>query len=359
MTAYDKIDYCKLINNYERWWNKELDRPLISVTLSEDKNFNRGDLIDLVYDTNKTENQIVDVYNQYYSKLRFLGDGYPHFYVRTTGVLGVFMGQNYTISKSDATAWYHKIDGVNHPDDLKFSIDHKNFMWKRTLNLMEKFEESFKGDVVLSGANLGGVCDIYHSMRGLQETLLDLFDYPEEVLRSFRRIYENWIEAYEIIQSKIDPNINHGYSHWTPILSQKPFDMIQADLAFMVSPEDFDKFIMKTLDWEMNYFDRTMFHIDGPGFLNHIDKLLSLPNLDGVQWIPGAGVDGVGHWEDLYEKISNADKLLQVEINGEKDIPFIDRICSCFSDPSRIIFICKGSISEQASFEKILLKYVK
>ena len=112
-----------------------------------------------------------------------------------------------------------------------------------------------------------------------------------------------------------------------------------------------------TIIKECEYFDRTMFHADGPGFIKHMDDLLATENLDGIQWIPGAGSPKVNEWPDLYEKINKSDKLLQVFIEEEEELPFIDEILQYFDNPGRVCFICTGEAKDRDRFEEYIKKY--
>ena len=275
--------------------------------------------------------------------------------MRTTGLLGVFMGQDWRVSVKDGTAWYSAIK--KEPEALEFTVNPKHSMYLRTMDLLQTFQDYFHGDVVLGGANLGGVCDVYHSIRGMENALFDLSDEPEMVAGAMEQIYKEWIKTNQHILELIDPDINHGYTHWTNILSSVPYDMIQADLAFLVSNEQYDELLHPLIVRESQAFQRSMFHMDGPGFVRHLPKLLSIPTLNGIQWIPGAGAKPVGDWPELYEQISASDKLLQVFIEGAKELPMAEKIAACFSDPSRICFLMSGSITDEAKFQAFLAKY--
>ena len=58
--------------------------------------------------------------------------------------------------------------------------------------------------------------------------------------------------------------------------------------------------------------DRTVYHLDGPGELNHIDALLAVEELDAIQWIQGEGNPSSDYYIDLYQKILSAGKQVQL-----------------------------------------------
>jgi hypothetical protein len=86
--------------------------------------------------------------------------------------------------------------------------------------------------------------------------------------------------------------------------------------------------------------DHVMYHLDGPGALQHLDTLLSLPNLHGIQWVPGSGEAGPAHpkWRPLLRRIIAAGKRVHVGAAPEEieellsDIPadglFISTWCA-------------------------------
>ena len=133
--------------------------------------------------------------------------------------------------------------------------------------------------------------------------------------------------------------------------------MIQADLAFLLGGDDYDEYLHPLIVRESQAFERSMFHMDGPGFLRHVDKLLEIPSLNGVQWIPGAGVEPVGNWPELYEKVSSSDKLLQVYIEGAQELPMAETILGHFSNPSRVCLIMSGRLEDKEQFTRFLEKH--
>lgn len=52
--------------------------------------------------------------------------------------------------------------------------------------------------------------------------------------------------------------------------------------------------------------------MDGPGEIPHVDMLLDIEEIDGIQWVPGAGNPNVisEAWLKLYERIQKKGKLL-------------------------------------------------
>ena len=50
---------------------------------------------------------------------------------------------------------------------------------------------------------------------------------------------------------------------------------------------------------------RSIYHLDGPGEIPHLDMLLDIPRLNGIQWVAGAGKAALTDpcWFDMYKKM--------------------------------------------------------
>jgi len=68
-----------------------------------------------------------------------------------------------------------------------------------------------------------------------------------------------------------------------------------------------------------------MYHLDGPDAMRHIDALLSLPNLQGIQWEPGvAEPDPLEpKWRPLIRQIVEGGKISYCRCVPEQVIPFL------------------------------------
>ena len=110
------------------------------------------------------------------------------------------------------------------------------------------------------------------------------------------------------------------------MLSSKSYYMLQCDLAYMLGPEMFNEFILPELTQSCARIDRPFYHLDGEGQLKHLDALLAIPNLRGIQWIPGEGNKPLHAWPEVFRKIADSGKKIQLFFNPDEDPYLLDKI---------------------------------
>ena len=82
----------------------------------------------------------------------------------------------------------------------------------------------------------------------------------------------------------------------------------------MISAEAYDELILPFVEQQTEWVQRTIYHLDGPGAVRHLDSLLALDKLDGIQWVPGAGAPPPSEWISLLKRIQKAGKLIDISV---------------------------------------------
>ena len=93
--------------------------------------------------------------------------------------------------------------------------------------------------------------------------------------------------------------------------------MLQCDFAYMISSNMFERFVVPDLVALCDHLEHGFYHLDGKGQIPHLDLLLDIPRLWGVQWIPGSGNPPAEQWPEVLKRIIDADKLCQVYVSAE------------------------------------------
>jgi hypothetical protein len=93
---------------------------------------------------------------------------------------------------------------------------------------------------------------------------------------------------------------------------------LQCDFSAMIGPEMFGEFMVPVLDEMTRRLDYSMYHWDGPGAIPHLDHLLSIENLDIIQWTPGAGEPPTWDkvWWPLYHRCFDGGKKVDISASS-------------------------------------------
>lgn len=350
----------QLVEDFEKWWNHELKRPIIQVNLSKKDAIpcaSRGELLDMLYNYDITPQDVAKEYRKSFENIEYLGDSFPVYYMRSTGILGAMLGQTYNIDVQRGTIWFEEMKGKE-LEDIHPILTDDNKLFNRGLALIEAFQVEFKDTIAIGIPNLGGMMDIVESMRGANNSLMDLYDDPEEIIRLNDDIYNAYEKAYKQNTAAIDKDSILGYTGWITILSQKPYFISQCDFCCMISKDMFDEFVFDTLHKEAVLIERSFYHLDGPGAIKHLDRIIEC-GFDGIQWIQGAGNPPhySGKWDDIYKKIYDAGLLMQLNLDTKDDLKAIDHIYELLGDISHVVFTVSGKEEDKEEFIKYLDKY--
>ena len=172
------------------------------------------------------------------------------------------------------------------------------------------------GDQLSIGfTDLSGNLDILAHLRGNQQLLLDLCDTPQEIERLVGEINRLWLACYEELFERT--KYGQGITCWGPCWSPSRGYLLQSDFSYMISPAMFERYVLPDLSACCEKLDYAFYHLDGKGQLPHLEMLLSLGRLRGIQWVPGDGQPQAEHWLGLIKRIRQNGKLCQVYANAE------------------------------------------
>ena len=362
MLNFNKQRYDKIAGDFELWWEHKLDRPLIQVTLTRaaagdyGSSDYRREILNACYNLEMPVCEAMERIEEAYKNVEFFGDAFPVFYMRTTGVLGAFLGQDYKLSSEEGTVWFSNPE--KELDEIAvMKLKRESPLYVRAMELTRQVQEHFQGRIAVGVPDFGGIYDVLSSIRDANELLIELCTDRESVMKAACNIYEQFKEAYQEFFRVIDPAGNPGYTSWATMLSQKPYYVLQNDFSAMIGPQMFDDYYKPILEKESRFIPRVFYHLDGPDAVKHLDSILTIDSIEGVQWVNGAGAPGLDQWPDIYKKITGAGKLCQVFINGAGELHYIDDIVEITGTERGLCFICSGAGEEKEQFEEYLKKY--
>lgn len=363
MINFSTEDWERIERDAMAWWNHDLDRPLVYLAVPDPeaqspKSYMSNYPLDMPVD------QVVDVYDAYLKRVRFYADSFPWVWVNFgPGIAAGFLGANVnSVDGPNATVWFTPKE-IKPIQEIDLHYDPDNLWWKRvqaiTVELVERF-----GDMVAVGhTDLGGNLDILASFRDTQGLLYDVLDYPQEVDRLVRQITALWLRYYDELDKIIRPACR-GTTSWAPIWTTGKTYMLQCDFSYMISPAMFERFVLPDLEACCAYLDHGFYHLDGKGEIPHLDMLLSLERLRGIQWIPGDGAPPPDEWLPLLKRFIDGGKLCQEfvspegarrivrELGGKGFLLHVSPWDEAFTHPEQVSAFLKTLADEDISLRK-------
>ena len=96
------------------------------------------------------------------------------------------------------------------------------------------------------------------------------------------------------------------------------------DFSSMISPGQFEEFVLPVIQNEVKRMTHNIFHLDGKGVAEHLDYLLAIPEINAFQWVQGAGETyPIMQWLPLIKKNQAAGKSVMVILQANEHDGFI------------------------------------
>jgi len=357
MIRFTDKQWDEVIENNRKWWKGELGRPILPVIFKgadPGRQEPKTPLPDFsnCADFSISAEEVIDRFDYELSTYEFHGDSYPwvpmhHF---GPGVAAAFLGA--TLTPADDTVWFH-LDKEVPVEDLYFEYDEGNKWLSRIRDIYRMGMKKWGGNVCMAMTDLGGNMDILSSFLGTERLCMECMDNPREVKRLCEEITNLWMRFHDELTSII-----HGqrvFSDWSSQLGEKPISILQCDFSYMISTDMFRNYVYDDLAQISSKLDKCFYHLDGIGELPHIDTIMSIDTIKGIQWIPGAGEPETRDWSELFRRISRAGKKIQVSYDLDN---YLDAILAVTKKPDELMKInMYYPLSEKEKILKKLEKY--
>jgi hypothetical protein len=356
---FDSTRWQRIQTDSTAWWQGSLERPLLQIRLHNAPSTRKPAKVPYhhfqsFYDLSIPAADIIDAWDYELSKTRFVGDAFPHIFVNFgPGVIAAFLGC--TLKNGNGTVWFHS-DCRQDICDVRLKYNKDNPWLIRVKEIMNAAIERWQGTVQIGMTDLGGNLDILSTFRPDEGLLLDLYDHPEAVKSLTFQAHELWWRYFDELNTVLR-TANPGYTAWCPIFSASPYYMLQCDFSYMIGPDMFDEFVKPELMASCKKLANPFYHLDGRGQLPHLESLLAIPQLKGIQWVPGEGSPGQKFWPDVYRKIYDAGKLIQ--IYDSDDLTVFDAIVEQTGTAQGIVLIADVDVSQADRVEALIEKWYK
>jgi 5-methyltetrahydrofolate--homocysteine methyltransferase len=314
---FTEEDWARIERDTMAWWEGELERPLVYLTSTDPVSARWPYSYLTNYPLDMPAEKIVDLYEPFLAATHYYADAFPWWWINFgPGIIAGFLGSQVgSVSEPSETVWFSPAKPIA-IQDLHFEYDPDNLWWKRVKQLTVAFIERYGAMLQVSHTDLGGNLDVLASFRDTQGLLFDVLDAPAEVDRLVAEITALWLRYYDELDAIIRPACR-GTSSWAPIWTTGKTYMLQSDFSYMISPKMFERFVLPDLTACCEALTHGFYHLDGKGEIPHLDMLLSIQRLRGIQWIPGDGQPTPDQWLPLLQRIRQGGKLCQVFVTPE------------------------------------------
>jgi 5-methyltetrahydrofolate--homocysteine methyltransferase len=311
-----KHDWDETKRHFEAWWNRSiLERPTVAFTAPRDKPLAR---IEPKPATTPEQAHtdldcVLSRQEKYFAENRFFAEAFPNAAINLgAGSLAAYLGSELGFAWD--TIWFEPLpELLEAPESVQLPVyDPDNRWWRKQLDMARTTAAAARGKYVPTIPDVVENIDILAAMRGPQQTLFDLYDRPEWVKQWIRRIDELYFEyydrLYEIVRDENGGSSFTAFEIWGPGRTAK----VQCDFSAMIGPDMFREFVVPGLTAQCAKLDYSVFHLDGPECIPHVQHLVRIEELDAIQWTPGSGKPPLDDpcWYDLYHQVVEGGKAL-------------------------------------------------
>jgi hypothetical protein len=301
----------QILQRFEAWWQCEIiDRPLVS--LSVPRAHDAPKLPAKEYPTRRDRwldiERSLDGVEAELDGARFAGDSVPVYYPNLgPEVCGTCYGCE--LEFGDWTTWSIPV-AETAEEVLKIKCDVDTVYWQWVREATDASIERGQGKWITGITDMHTNGDLLASILDPQQLALLYALDPEGVDAMYQHVRPDFGLMYDDLYDRIAA-AGQPATSWTPTLHMGKGFVLQCDFICMISQAHFQRTILPLLIEEVAHLDRSIYHLDGPGSLHHLDILLET-DLNAIQWVYGAGQGSARHWIDVYKKIQASGKGVQV-----------------------------------------------
>ena len=190
------------------------------------------------------------------------------------------------------------------------------------MELTDALIEMGKGKFIVGYTDLHVGGDAIAAFRDPQQLCLDILEYPEQIKALCDKITNDFLQVYDIFHEKLSA-AGMPSSTWLPATCKGKFHVPSNDFSCMISNEMFEEIFLPGIIKECQHMDHCIYHLDGPGALRYLDLILDILEIDAIQWVPTAGQDYWANWIDVYQRIQQRGKALQILSIPASDLEYL------------------------------------
>ena len=308
-----KPDYDRTLARFEAFWHREIiDRP--PVTLALPKEGAPAPRPQRAYQNLKERwldiDGRIEEMEAGLERTDFLYDSLPILWPNLgPEIFSAWCGCGYRYGET--TTWSEPAILDWEEDYGKTRLDMNHPLFRKMVEFTRKLLARGQGKYIVGLTDFHPGGDHLAALRDPQNLALDMVENPEWVEKALLRSGPEFFAAYGVFYQMIH-EAGMPATSWTPVIHDGTFYIPSNDFSCMISREMYDRMFLPGIRQECAFYERSIYHLDGPGALRHLDSLLEIPELDAVQWVCGAGNEGYHRWVGVYQRIQRAGKGIQM-----------------------------------------------
>ena len=312
-------DWEKRLARHDAFWQREIiDRPVICITLpKQDQRHPSPPAKTWQSQRERWEDAeyIADLSLAHVMNTEYLGDALPMCFPNLgPDVFSAFLGAE--LEYGETTSW-SKPFLHDWRDAAKIQFSEDNYYWRKILEMTDAMLAAGKGKFYTGITDLHPGGDAIAALRDPMQLNIDLVDSPQEVKKLLSHVTGIYLRVFDFFCDKLQA-AGQAISSWPGIVSSRRWYVPSNDFSCMISKEMFDEFFLDGIAAECRHTQASIYHLDGPGALRHLDSLLAIPELNAIQWVPGAGQGRAVDWLPVYKKCQAAGKGLQIGLEVDE-----------------------------------------
>ncbi len=187
----------------------------------------------------------------------------------------------------------------------------KNFYWKKIEEITDALLAVGQGKFYTGITDLHPGGDAIVAFRDPLRMNIDMIEAVDEIKSLLGYINRVYFQVYDHYYDKLTA-AGQAITCWPGIVSSNKWYVPSNDFSCMVSKEMFDDVFLPGIAEECRHMEASIYHLDGPDALRHLDSLLAIKELNAIQWVYGEGHGRATDWLPVYQKCQAAGKGIQL-----------------------------------------------
>ena len=320
-------DWEQRLARQDAFWSRQiLDRPVVVITLPSPnpayptpKPREHASLRDRWMDTDyAVQKALAEVMNT-----EHLADALPNVWPNLgPEAFSAFMGCE--LEFGETTSWsIPNLQDWTQVDNIQLSEDSP--YWLKMLEMTDALLELGRHTFYTGITDLHPGADAIAAFRDPHVLCLDMLEAVEEVKALLSRVTRTYLKVYDFFCEKLSA-AGQAIASWPGIVSSRKWYAPSNDFSSMISKPMFDNVFLPGIVEECRHMEASIYHLDGPGALRHLDSLLEIEELNAIQWVCGAGHGRASDWMPVYKRCQDAGKGLQITLEVDELDLFMENL---------------------------------